>query len=156
MLAGEPFTDHPRSVCPVIGSLLRAYNDSIDDEGRQDLYAYAAKVVGSRARQAVERSRAEHLISWIAERQRRRWTRFLVPSRFRILDRMRRAPVDVIGLYVVGRMSKRDAVAHEDVLALIDDLLRIGTPRGSEEHSQEPSHISKAPPEDAPTEVSSL
>ena len=23
MLAGEPFTDHPASVCPVIGSFLR-------------------------------------------------------------------------------------------------------------------------------------
>src|SRR5947209_10781009 len=34
MLAGEPFTDHPQTVCPVIGSFLRAYNDSIDDERR--------------------------------------------------------------------------------------------------------------------------
>ena len=25
MLAGEPFSDHPESVCPVIGSFLRAY-----------------------------------------------------------------------------------------------------------------------------------
>ena len=37
MLAGEPFNDHPRSVCPVIGSFLRAYNDRIDDGRRQDL-----------------------------------------------------------------------------------------------------------------------
>ena len=49
MLAGEPFSDHPVCSCPVIGSFLRAYNDSLDDERRQDLYAYAAKVVGSRA-----------------------------------------------------------------------------------------------------------
>ena len=48
MLAGEPFTDQPESVCPVIASFMRAYNDSIDDSRRQDLYAYAAKVVGSR------------------------------------------------------------------------------------------------------------
>ena len=48
MLAGEPFTDHPASVCPVIGSFLRAYNDSVDDGRRQDLYEYASKVVGSR------------------------------------------------------------------------------------------------------------
>ena len=27
MLAGEPFTDQPESVCPVIASFLRAYND---------------------------------------------------------------------------------------------------------------------------------
>jgi hypothetical protein len=37
MLAGEPFSDHPHSVCPVIGSFLRTYNDSIDDQRRQDL-----------------------------------------------------------------------------------------------------------------------
>ena len=35
MLAGEEFTDHPASVCPVIGSFLRPDNDSIGDEHRQ-------------------------------------------------------------------------------------------------------------------------
>lgn len=54
MLAGEEFSDHPMSVCRVIGSFLRSYNDSIDDEGRQDLYACAAKVVGSRGSKELE------------------------------------------------------------------------------------------------------
>ena len=52
MLSGEPFTDHPASVCPVIGSFLRSYNDSIDQRRRQSLYDYASKVVGSRAARA--------------------------------------------------------------------------------------------------------
>ena len=30
MLAGESFTDHPASVCPVIGSLLRASERAVD------------------------------------------------------------------------------------------------------------------------------
>ena len=47
MLAGEPFTDHPAAVCPVIGSFMRAYNDAVNDSRRQDLYAYASMVVGS-------------------------------------------------------------------------------------------------------------
>ena len=47
MLADEPFSDHPASVCPVIGSLLRTYNDLLDDDRRADLYGYASKVVGS-------------------------------------------------------------------------------------------------------------
>ena len=64
MLAHEPFSDHPHSVCPAIGSFLRAYNDSIDDERRQDLYAYAAMVVGSRASIDVEHMRAERLMAW--------------------------------------------------------------------------------------------
>lgn len=55
MLAGEPFSDHPGSACPVIGSLLRAYNDSIDDDRRRDLYGFAAKVVDNRDSLAVER-----------------------------------------------------------------------------------------------------
>jgi hypothetical protein len=42
MLAGEPFSDRPASVCPVIAGFMRAYNDRIDDERRQDLYRYAA------------------------------------------------------------------------------------------------------------------
>jgi hypothetical protein len=47
MLAGERFSDHPRSVCPVIGRYLRALNDGLDDERRQGLYALAAAVVGT-------------------------------------------------------------------------------------------------------------
>ena len=43
MLAGEPFTDHPASACPVIGSFLRSYNDSIDETRRQSLYEFATK-----------------------------------------------------------------------------------------------------------------
>ena len=45
MLSGERFSDHPVSVCPVIGSLLRAYNDNLDDRRRQDLYRYAAEAM---------------------------------------------------------------------------------------------------------------
>src|SRR5579863_8089158 len=70
MLAGEPFTDHPASVCPVIGSFLRSYNDSIDDHRRQSLYAYASKVVGSRGSQLTQQARAERLAEWAEEMQR--------------------------------------------------------------------------------------
>src|SRR5438270_2247858 len=72
MLAGEPFSDHPRCACPVIGSFLRAYNDSVDDARRQDLYAYAAQVVGSRSSAAVQRARGERLAAWELELRRRR------------------------------------------------------------------------------------
>src|SRR4051812_29372606 len=58
MLAGERFTDHPRAVCPVIATVLRAYNDGIDDERREDLYTYAAAAVGTRER-GLRRARAE-------------------------------------------------------------------------------------------------
>jgi hypothetical protein len=55
MLAGEDFDDHPSSACPVIGMVLRAYNDGVDDARRQDLYRWAAEVVGTRDRGARRR-----------------------------------------------------------------------------------------------------
>jgi hypothetical protein len=61
MLAGEPFSDRPASVCPVIAQLLRTYNDGLDDVRRQRLYACAALAVGTRADADVERRRAELL-----------------------------------------------------------------------------------------------
>src|SRR5436190_662565 len=48
MLAAEPFTDEPQCVCPVIAEFLRTYNDSIDNERRQDLLALAPLVVDTR------------------------------------------------------------------------------------------------------------
>jgi len=59
MLGGEPFSDRPASVCPVVGAFLRAYNDAVDDARRQDLYGYASAAVGSRAGWAETRARAE-------------------------------------------------------------------------------------------------
>ena len=47
MLSGEPFGDHPRSVCPVIGRFLRTLNDGLCDERRQELVELAALAVGT-------------------------------------------------------------------------------------------------------------
>lgn len=129
MLADEPFSDHPSAVCPVIASLLRAYNDSIDDRRRQDLYAYAAKVVGSRGSTEVERMRTEHLTTWIAKPTTRRWTRFLFPAR--LLAISPKPPLDVLGANAVRSLSVHDDRTHAKMLALIDDLLATGALEGS-------------------------
>ena len=130
MLAGEEFSDHPMSVCPVIGSFLRSYNDSIDDERRQDLYASAAKVVGSRGSKELEHARVERLLAWIDDLHRRSWTRFIVPARLRAL-----APKpldDVVGPRAVRALPTHDDQTHAEVLALIDELLALGAQeRGS-------------------------
>jgi hypothetical protein len=55
MLADEPFSDQPDSACPVIGMVLRSYNDGLDDRRRQDLYAYASAVIGTREPSATRR-----------------------------------------------------------------------------------------------------
>ncbi len=64
MLAGEPFSDHPQTASPVIGDFLRMYNDSVDDHLRQELYRFAAAVVGTRAGADIERARAD--MCWTA------------------------------------------------------------------------------------------
>ena len=132
MLAGEAFTDHPASVCPVIGSFLRAYNDSLDDRRRQDLYVYASKVVGSRGSALVQRIRADRLAEWATEMHRRRWTRLLVPPALRAIGRRRQPPVDALGSHAVHAIARHSDATHTAALSLIDELLAIGA------HTQAP------------------
>ena len=124
MLAGEQFTDHPASVCPVISALMRSYNDSIDDRRRQDLYAYAAKVVGSRSTLAVERARAERLTAWTHERRPPRRSRWLVSGRLRAFAPD--PPVHILAARAVQAISAHDDRTHAEVLSLVDSLLAIG------------------------------
>ncbi|HLY48286.1 MAG TPA: hypothetical protein VKR21_03750 [Solirubrobacteraceae bacterium] len=129
MLAGEPFSDHPASVCPVIGSFLRAYNDSIDDERRQDLYTYAAQVVGSRASVSVQRDRAERLAQWAVEVQRRHWTsRYLPLARLRMASLRRQPSAHAVGTFAVRAIPKHTDETHAEVLELLDSMLAIGAP----------------------------
>jgi len=127
MLAGEPFSDHPASVCPVIGSFLRAYNDSIDDRRRQDLYAYAARVVGTRAAISVQRERADRLSAWAVDMQRRRWTRLLPPSRLRVAGLLRHPSTHALGSAAVRAISRHTDETHREVLEVLDMLIAVGT-----------------------------
>jgi hypothetical protein len=124
MLAGEPFSDHPRSVCPVIGSLLRAYNDSVDSARRQDLYACASKIIGSAAGDDVQRARAQHLRRWAEERRPRHWTLWLGSGLHSLLGG-RRESVELAGPRAL-RAVPRTEEAHAAVLAVVDELLEIG------------------------------
>ena len=90
MLAGEEFSDHPMSVCPVIGALLRAHNDSIDDDRRQDLYAYVSRVVGSRSSGAVQDARAARLSEWDRQVRQRQREQSQPPWGLRTLNRLLR------------------------------------------------------------------
>jgi len=125
MLGGEQFSDHPQSACPVIGSFLRSYNDSLDDDRRQDLYTYASSVVGSRASEDIQRARGERLIAWIRQLHARRWTRLLLPGRVRAL-----APKpldDMLGPHVVRALGAPTDRTHAEALAVLDELLAMGT-----------------------------
>jgi hypothetical protein len=80
MIAGEPFSDRPASVCPVIAAFLRAYNDSLPAYERDELYPYAAAVVGSAGPAATTRQRARAMRLWVADRRRLRWLRLPIPT----------------------------------------------------------------------------
>lgn len=120
MLAHEPFSDRPQSVCPVIGGFLRSYNDHVDAARRQDLYPYAARVVGTRADAATERRRAQICLRWAQAHFDR------PPRRVRVLHRV----LGCQGPDVHAVFAARAAVAtldvrrsHESALALLDELM---------------------------------
>ena len=126
MLAGERFTDHPASVCPVIGAFLRMYNDSVDDVRRQDLYRYASAVVGSRSDPSVHGARAAHLTQTAAALRTARRLRWGVPLPLTAFWCGRAVGLDT-GL-AVREFLRRGEDGHTAALALVDELLDIGAP----------------------------
>src|SRR5947209_11909484 len=77
MLAGEPFSDQPASVSPVVAGFLRAYNDAATESQRQLLFRFASAALGTRASAAVERRRALACLRWLGEVEPQR----VVPGR---------------------------------------------------------------------------
>jgi hypothetical protein len=116
MLAGERFGDRPASVCPVIGAILRAYNDNVDDGRRQDLYRFAADAVDTRRDYRVQRRRADAALAWAAERNG-----ILSPPD-------PEGPRDEIGYYVVGALGRRARWSDEEhaaMIGLLEELIGI-------------------------------
>jgi hypothetical protein len=129
MLGGEPFSDHPRTVSPAIGSFLRNFNDLLDDTRRRDLYAYAAKCVASAATPEIERARAQYLIRWGDKRWAVR-ARHSLADRFRrraARERRRVAPVPA-ARYAIHALGPITDESHAAALALVDALIAIGGP----------------------------
>jgi hypothetical protein len=128
MIAGERFTDHPSSVCPVVAALLRSYNDVVDDDGRQDLYAYAASAVGTAGNDEARRARTERCAEELERLNRRqpalrRWCRGrqtpVKPASDVELERF---------TAVIARALRRGGPAgHAQALALIDELIAMGS-----------------------------
>jgi hypothetical protein len=122
MLAGERFGDRPASVCPVIGSILRAYNDNVDDGRRQDLYRFAADAVDTRRDYRVQRRRADTALEWAGVRYREGAGTLLAPPD-------PEGPRDEIAYYVLGALGRRTDWSDEEhaaVLALLDELIQLG------------------------------
>lgn len=122
MLAGEPFGDHPMSVCPVIAGFLRSYNDHLEPVARQDLYWYAARVVGTRADPATERVRARMCACWARD------VCDSPPLRVRILHKLFHGQgPDVDGVYAArAAIASPSDVTHGRALAFLNELIKIG------------------------------
>jgi hypothetical protein len=124
MLAGERFSDHPKSVCPTVAALLRAYNDALDGDSRQDLYRFASEAVGTRAGYELAEHRAQFVLAWARSRQysRRRWLKLL---RGQARPRRDAAPAEVAE-YVLRSLDRKDAAAsHAAMLGLLDWIIAM-------------------------------
>jgi hypothetical protein len=122
MLAGERFSDRPISVCPIVGAVMRAYNDAINGRRRQDLYRYASDCVGTREGYALQRRRALRALE-LARVQfaRKRWRRWLC-----------RAPdaddcPEAIALYLIRSIGRHTDHTHAAMLSLLDELIAMRT-----------------------------
>jgi hypothetical protein len=127
MLAGESFTDHPRSVSRPIASFLRGYNDLVDDRRRADLYRYAAQTVGTAGSPAVEDARVARLLQWADELWLRRSSHSLLERlRQRRATKERCADPEPAGTYAVHAIGKVGEESHATALALVDELIAMG------------------------------
>jgi hypothetical protein len=128
MLAGERFGDRSAAVCPVLGSLLRTYNDQIDDARRQDLYRLAADSVGTRDGYGAELQCAAIAIAWARgryEARRRLRRRWLGPVR----EPQANDGPDLIAQHVIGSIRRHTDLTHAAVLSLLDELIASRGPR---------------------------
>jgi hypothetical protein len=130
MLANEEFSDHPRSVCPVIAGFLRAYNDGLDDEQRQDLYRFASESVGTRAANDVELERARLALRWAEEHYEhtRRGLAKLLPRTSLALATGGVDAGAIAGRVAVKLLNRGYPGAHETALAFADRLIAYGRP----------------------------
>lgn len=134
MLAGEPFTDHPAAVSPVIGAFLRSYNDRVGGEPRQALYRYAAMVVGTRTTDDVEAARAEACATWlermIARRGRFSWRRWRAALCGRHVDGQTPTGIARTTGEFAARLVRQEGERGESsVLELLDRLIAMPGPR---------------------------
>jgi len=128
MLAGEPFSDRPQAVCPVIGAYLRSYNDVVDDDRRQDLYRYAADAIGTAGPAALRRRRAERCLEEIARlHDRRSRLRRWLSGRPELSLPGSSIELERVGMHLARALQRSGPEGHAHALALADELIAMGT-----------------------------
>jgi hypothetical protein len=130
VLGGEPFSDHPRRVCPVIAAFLRTYNDRIGVLRRQDLIPYAARIVDSVSDREAERRRAALCVAWAADRRpdrlpRHRWRLRRIAHGHGARSLAER---ELAAAWAARSFPPHDDDAHASALELLELLLGVGGP----------------------------
>jgi hypothetical protein len=75
-LADEPWTDHPKCTCPVIGAFVRSWNDALPDAERTTLLRpLLPKLIGTRGSKALEERRALMAADWLVRVNTPAWLR---------------------------------------------------------------------------------
>jgi hypothetical protein len=119
VLAGEPFTDHPLSVSPTLASVLRGYNDGLDDARRQTLKRFAAASVGTASHRRAEKERRQLVQTWLADGA----IGGLRAALSRYLDAA--DPYTVVRNVGKRVVLRDDDVLHARMIALMDALVAI-------------------------------
>ena len=151
LIGGEPFSDRPRCVCPVIAAFLRGWNDRAGYADRQRLRPYAWRVVGTGGYRRMSRIRRDLCLGWAGADLDRGPLRRLAA---RLLMRVRIAWA--VGLWPALRL-KRGAGAYaarvcfaadggDQAFELLDRLLEVGGPPPAERRRSLPAHRVPAEP----------
>lgn len=75
-IAGEPWSDHPQCVSPVIAAFLRSWNDALPDADRTRLLLpLIPDTIGTRTTDADEETRAWRATDWLVRVQTPAWLR---------------------------------------------------------------------------------
>jgi hypothetical protein len=118
MLAGERFSDQPRTACPAVTAFVRGYNDGLDDAHRQDLFVVASMLVGSAGGTDTTHERMWRCIMFARE---------LRPRRLGVLGPRLSYESDLVkcessGRHA-GRLVRRHPDVHRQVMEFIATLL---------------------------------
>ncbi len=64
-IAGEPHSDHPKCVSPVLGAFGRALNDALPEDRRQELRPLIEPLVGTAGNPEVDQRRGLMAMDWL-------------------------------------------------------------------------------------------
>ena len=117
VVAGETFSDHPACASPVIGAFLRSWNDTLNDEDRQQLKRYVTLLPGTAASPEVEDARAWMALDWLVRTYTPAWLRLAKlddqAARLEALPEFR-AGMDVPSIRPTIDTVRKDAAAAWD------------------------------------------